>query len=57
MLDFEVDFEKACDSVDWGFLEYMIRRVGMCDKWIAWIKVRVFAGNISILVNGSQRRK
>lgn len=33
-LIFKVDFEKAYDSVDWGFLEYMMRRVGMCEKWV-----------------------
>lgn len=35
-----------------GFLEYMIR-VGMCDKWVRWMKACVFGGNMSILVNGS----
>ena len=31
----KVDFEKAYDSVDWGFLEYMITRVvGMEEKWV-----------------------
>lgn len=33
----KVDFEKAYDSVDWGFLEYMMRRVGMDEKWVRWI--------------------
>ena len=37
-LIFKVDFEKAYDSVDWGFLVYMMERVGMCSKWIAWMK-------------------
>ncbi|MCH79404.1 LINE-1 reverse transcriptase like [Trifolium medium] len=50
---FKVDFEKAYDSVDWGFLEYMLQRFGFCDKWIKWIRACVFAGNLSILVNGS----
>jgi hypothetical protein len=27
----KVDFEKAYDSVDWGFLEYMLRRFGFCE--------------------------
>lgn len=49
----KVDFEKAYDSVDWGFLEYMMKRVGMCDTWILWMKVCVFGGNMSILINGS----
>jgi hypothetical protein len=52
-LIFKVDFEKAYDSVDWGFLEYMLRRFGFEDKWIDWIRVCVFAGNLSVLVNGS----
>ncbi|GAU36760.1 hypothetical protein TSUD_213250 [Trifolium subterraneum] len=52
-LIFKVDFEKAYDSVDWGFLEYMLGRCGFCGKWIGWIRVCVFAGNLSVLVNGS----
>lgn len=51
-LIFKVDFEKAYDSVDWGFLEYMMRRVGLCDKWVRWMKACVFGGKMSILVNG-----
>ena len=34
----KVDFEKAYDSVDWGLLVYMLRRVGFCEKWIGWMK-------------------
>ncbi|RHN54844.1 putative RNA-directed DNA polymerase [Medicago truncatula] len=49
----KVDFEKAYDTVDWGFLEYMLKRVGFCTKWINWMKACVFGGNMSILVNGS----
>ncbi|MCH79506.1 LINE-1 reverse transcriptase like [Trifolium medium] len=49
----KVDFEKAYDSVDWGFLEYMLRRFGFCNKWVDWVKACVFAGNLSVLVNGS----
>jgi hypothetical protein len=49
----KVDFEKAYDSVDWVFLEYMIRRLGFCEVWIGWMKTCVFGGNLSVLVNGS----
>jgi len=52
-LIFKVDFEKACDLVDWGVLEYMMRRVGMSDKWVAWMKACVCGGSMSVLVNGS----
>jgi hypothetical protein len=54
---FKVDFEKAYDSVDWGFLEYMLRRFGFCEKWIDWMRECVFAGSMSILVNGSPTRE
>jgi hypothetical protein len=50
---FKVDFEKAYDSVNWNFLEYMLRRFGFREKWILWIKSYVFAGSLSVLVNGS----
>jgi hypothetical protein len=49
----KVDFEKANDSVDWGFLEYMLMRVGFCNKWVEWMKTCVCGGSMSILVNGS----
>lgn len=49
----KVDFEKAYDLVDWGFLVYMMRRVGFCAKWIEWMKAYVCGGSMSILVNGS----
>jgi len=49
----KVDFEKAYDSIDWSFLVYMMKRVGLCSKWIAWMKACVCGGSMSILVNGS----
>jgi hypothetical protein len=52
-LIFKVDFEKAYDSVEWSFLEYMLYRCGFCEKWVGWIRSCVFAGNLSVLVNGS----
>jgi len=48
----KMDFEKAYDSVDWSFLEYILRRVGMTDKWVRWMKACMFGGSMSILVNG-----
>lgn len=48
----KVDFEKAYDSVEWSFLVYMMERVGMSPKWIAWIKARVCGGRMSILKQG-----
>jgi hypothetical protein len=50
---FKVDFEKAYESVDWGFLDYMLRRFGFSTKWREWMKACVCSGDMSILVNGS----
>jgi hypothetical protein len=49
----KVDFEKAYDSVDWSFLDYMLRRFGFSGKWRSWIRTCVFGGSMSVLVNGS----
>ncbi|WJX43736.1 hypothetical protein P8452_30798 [Trifolium repens] len=49
----KVDFEKAYDSVDCGFLDHMLCNFGFCDKWRAWMRSCVCAGSMSVLVNGS----
>jgi len=52
-LIFKVDFEKACDSISWNFLEYMMVRLGFSGRWHSWIRARVFRGKLYVLVNGS----
>ncbi|KAK2372487.1 hypothetical protein QL285_073613 [Trifolium repens] len=49
----KVDFEKAYDSVEWEFLDYMLERFGFCQKWRNWMKACVCVGSLSVLVNGS----
>jgi hypothetical protein len=49
---FKVDFEKAFDSVEKSFLDYMLGRFGFCEKWKAWIQACIFSRNMSVLVNG-----
>jgi hypothetical protein len=48
----KVDFEKAYDSVDCGFLDYMLGRFVFGEKWRAWMKACIWSENMSILVNG-----
>ncbi|KAK2438343.1 hypothetical protein QL285_023132 [Trifolium repens] len=55
-LIFKVDFEKAYDSVDWSFLDYMLQRFGFSDQWRKCIRACVFSGSMSILVNESPRQ-
>jgi len=45
-----VDYENAYDSVEWEFLEYMMKRLGFVEKWIKWIKSCLNSA-VSTLVN------
>ena len=49
---FKADFKKAYDSVSWGFLFYMLKRMGFQEKWISWIKECLSSASISIFVKG-----
>jgi len=53
----KIDFEKAYDSVNWEFLYYMIGRLGLCGKWIQWIKVYLEYATISVLVNDNPTKE
>ncbi|GAU24254.1 hypothetical protein TSUD_23900, partial [Trifolium subterraneum] len=50
---FKVDFEKAYDSVDWGYLDDVMGRMSFPVLWRKWIKECVQTATASILVNGS----
>jgi len=47
----KVDFEKAYDSVEWIFLEYMMNRLGFNSRWIKWINTCLKSTTVSVLVN------
>jgi hypothetical protein len=50
---FKVDFERAYDSVNWGFLEKMMLKMGFTEGWLKWMRACIFESSMSILVNGS----
>ncbi|GAU17467.1 hypothetical protein TSUD_340100 [Trifolium subterraneum] len=50
---FKVDFEKVYDSVDWGYLDSVMGRMGFPTLWRKWIKECVCTATASVLVNGS----
>ncbi|PNX76937.1 cysteine-rich receptor-like protein kinase, partial [Trifolium pratense] len=50
---FKVDFEKAYDSVDWGYLDKVMERMSFPTLWRKWIKECVGTATASVLVNGS----
>ncbi|GAU17884.1 hypothetical protein TSUD_330100 [Trifolium subterraneum] len=53
LLIFKVDFEKAYDSVDWGYLDAVMGRMNFPTLWRKWIKECVSTATASVLVNGS----
>ncbi|GKC41704.1 putative RNA-directed DNA polymerase, eukaryota, reverse transcriptase zinc-binding domain protein [Tanacetum coccineum] len=53
LLLFKVDFEKAFDSVNWTFLQNIMRQMGFGTKWRSWIHSFLSSASISVLVNGS----
>jgi len=53
LLLFKVDFEKAYDTVDWGYLDEVMNKMGFPSLWRKWIKECVGTAKASVLVNGS----
>ncbi|GAU23839.1 hypothetical protein TSUD_380010 [Trifolium subterraneum] len=52
-LFFKVDFERAYDTVNWKFLEYMMVRMGFSELWRQWMQACIFQSTMSVIVNGS----
>ncbi|GKB58696.1 RNA-directed DNA polymerase, eukaryota [Tanacetum coccineum] len=52
-LNFKVDFEKACDSVRWDFLDDVLKMFGFGDKWCNWIQSCLRSLRGLIIINGS----
>ncbi|PNX58979.1 ribonuclease H, partial [Trifolium pratense] len=54
---FKVDFEKAFDSVDWSFLDFVMQKMGFHEKWRRWISECLNTASVSVLVNGSATKE
>lgn len=48
------DFEKAYDKADWGFLLYLLQRMGFGPKWRGWMDGVSYA-RFSAIINGSPK--
>ena len=48
---FKIDFEKAYDHVDWGFLDHVLERKGFSPKWRSWMRGCLSLTSFAILVN------
>ena len=52
---FKIDFEKAYDNVDWGFLDHVLERKGFSSKWRSWMRGCLSSSSFAILVNGNAK--
>jgi hypothetical protein len=50
---FKVDFEKAYDSVDWGYLDSVMKGMSFPVLWRKWVRECVSTATAVVLVNGS----
>lgn len=50
---FKVDFEKAYDSVDWDYLDSVMKDMSFPVLWRKWIRECVSTATAAVLVNGS----
>ncbi|GJU64009.1 RNA-directed DNA polymerase, eukaryota, reverse transcriptase zinc-binding domain protein [Tanacetum coccineum] len=53
----KVDFEKAFDSVDWAFLDNVMKQMGFSQKWRKWISGCLGSAYSSVLVNESPTKE
>lgn len=54
---FKVDFEKAFDSINWGYLDSMMEHMDFGSKWRKWIFGCLSTTRASILVNGTPTKE
>lgn len=47
----KVDMSKAYDSVEWGFLEEVILRLGFDVRWVGWVMECVRTVWYTLIVN------
>ncbi|GJW05389.1 RNA-directed DNA polymerase, eukaryota, reverse transcriptase zinc-binding domain protein [Tanacetum coccineum] len=50
----KIDIAKAYDTVDWNFLEQIMKNFGFHDKFIGWVMTCVSSAAFSICLNGER---
>ena len=53
---FKIDFEKAYDHVEWDFIDHVLEKKGLGDRWRKWIRGCLSSSNFSIMVTGEAMR-
>lgn len=53
----KLDIFKAFDSIEWGFLLTMLRRIWFNNTWCGWIEQCISTIQYEIIINGEPARK
>lgn len=48
-----LDFEKAFDRIEWGFLFTALSKLGFNDTWVKWVRALYLSAPSAIKVNGT----
>lgn len=48
---FKVDFEKAFDIINWGYLDSVMEQMGFGIKWTKWIQSCLSTARALVLIN------
>ena len=48
----KLDLSKAYDRVDWGFLQFMLHKMGFVKQWIYWLMLCISTVEYYVLFNG-----
>ena len=51
----KLDMRKACDWVEWAYLEAMMRKLGFQERWIALMMMCVTTVLYPMLINGEPK--
>lgn len=49
---FKADFDKAYDTVNWGFLKWVLSQMGFCQRWTRWIFRCISSVSYFVLIDG-----
>lgn len=51
----KVDMEKAYDHVNWGYIDWVLDKMGFGLKWRNWMKIYITPPSFSVMVIGSPK--
>lgn len=54
-LALKLDFNKAYDRVEWGFVEGLLIKMGFHERWVHWVIQSITTVKSTVVVNGGTK--